>query len=74
MHPKSERNDFFFEDLAVGYFEDQLPSLPGEYRYMPYRGPGHLRFVHALASSGSQRCHYLIQGERRYFTVLVRNS
>jgi len=33
-----------------------------------------LRFVHALASSGSQRCHYLIQGERRYFTVLVRNS
>jgi len=70
MHSGSEHKEFFFEEHAVGYFEDQLPSSPGQYRYMPFRGPAHLRLVEALASSGSQRCYYVIEGEKRYFTVL----
>jgi hypothetical protein len=74
MHSGSEQNQFFFEDHAVGYFEDQLPSSPGEYRYMPFRGPGHFRLVEALASSGSQRCYYLIEGKKQYFIVLKTSN
>jgi len=71
MRSGSEHNEFFFEEHPVGYFEDQLPSSPGQYRYMPYRGWGHLRLGQALVSSGSQRCYYVIEGKARYFTVLT---
>ena len=70
MHSGSEHKEFFFEEHAIGFFEDQLPSSPGEYRYMPSGGSGHFRLMEALASSGSQRCYYVIEGEKRYFTVL----
>jgi hypothetical protein len=70
MHSGSEDKQFFFEEQPAGYFEDELPSSPGEYRYMPLRGPGHLRLVEALASSGSQRCYYLVEGKKQYFIVL----
>ena len=65
-----EHKQFFFEEHAVGYFEDQLPSSPGHYRYMPFRGPGHLHLVKALATSGPQRCYYVIERKRHYFIVL----
>jgi len=64
-HPEHHR--FFLGTEVVGYFEDQLPSSPGLYRYMPFRGPGHLRLIQALASSGPQRCYYVIEGEAHYF-------
>ena len=67
MESVPERCQFFLGTEAVGYFEDQLPSSPGLYRYMPYRGPGHLRLVQALASTGPQRCYYIVEGEPRYF-------
>lgn len=41
---------------------------------MPFRGPGHLRSVEALASSGSQLCYYVIKGEKHYFIVLKNPS
>jgi hypothetical protein len=74
MYPGSEHKRFFFEEHAVGCFEDQLPSSPGQYRYMPSEGPGHLRLVEALASSGSQRCYYVIEGKKHYFIVLNKPS
>ncbi len=74
MHSGSEQKEFFFEEHVVGLFEDQLPSSPGEYRYMPFRGPGHLRLVEALDCSGSQRCYCVIEGEKHYFTVLKAPS
>ncbi|HVR24156.1 MAG TPA: hypothetical protein VMU26_12655 [Candidatus Polarisedimenticolia bacterium] len=74
MHSSLEHNEFFFEEHAVGYFEGQVSSSPGPYRYMPYRGNGHLRLGQALASSGSQRCYYVIEGEKNYFTVLSITS
>jgi hypothetical protein len=62
-----ERNQFFLGTEVVGYFEDQLSSSPGLYRDMPFRGPGHLRLVQALASTGPQRCDYIAEGEAHYF-------
>ena len=41
---------------------------PGQYRYVPFRGPGHFHLVQALAT-GSQRCFYVAKGEKRHFTV-----
>ena len=73
MHSGSESKEFFFEEQAVGYFEDQLPSTPGQYRYVPFRGFGHLRLVEALAS-GSQRCYYVNEGKKHYFIVLKASS
>ncbi|HTM38452.1 MAG TPA: hypothetical protein VL156_16995 [Terriglobales bacterium] len=74
MNSGSEHKQFFFEEQPVGYFEDELPSSPGEYRYLPLRGPGHLRWIEALASSGSQRCYYMIEGKKQYFIVLKAPS
>jgi hypothetical protein len=43
MQAGPENVQFFFGHQVVGYFEDQPPSCAGEYRYMPFRGPGHYR-------------------------------
>lgn len=37
---------------------------------MPFRGPGHFRLVQELARKGPQYCHYVANGETRYFTVV----
>lgn len=66
----SEDKQFFFEEHAVGCFEGQLPSSPGEYRYIPLSGSGHLRLLGMLASTGAQRCYYLLDGEKHYFIVI----
>ena len=68
QNPKS----FFFEENPVGYFEDDpLPCSTGCYRYMPYRGPGHYRLQGALKTKGPQRCHYITDNAKRYFTVVA---
>ena len=69
MKSDQENIQFFFGSQAVGYFEDQPPSSAGQYRYMPFRGPGHLCLVQELARKGPQYCHYVANGETRYFTV-----
>ena len=69
MRSGLQQNQFFFGDEVVGYFEDQLPSSAGQYRYMPLRGSGHLHLVQALAGTGSQRCYYVVKGEKYYFIV-----
>jgi hypothetical protein len=62
---------FFFDGAPAGYFErDQFPSEPGSYRYKPYRGNAHYRLMQSLKSTGPQRCHYLIEGTKHFFTVL----
>jgi hypothetical protein len=69
MQSAPENIQFFFGSQVVGYFEDQPPSSAGQYRYMPFRGPGHLCLVQELARKGPQYCHYVANGETRYFTV-----
>jgi hypothetical protein len=69
MQSGPENIQFFFGSQAVGYFEDQPPSSAGQFRYMPFRGPGHFCLVQELARKGPQYCHYVAGGEARYFTV-----
>jgi hypothetical protein len=69
MQSNPENIQFFFGSQVVGYFEDQPPSSGGQYRYMPFRGPGHLCLVEELSRKGPQYCHYVANGETRYFTV-----
>jgi hypothetical protein len=69
MPTGTENIQFFFGHQVVGYFEDQPPSSAGEYRYMPFRGPGHYRLGQELRRKGPQYCHYVANGETRYFTV-----
>jgi hypothetical protein len=71
MQSELKPESFFFEEEPAGYFEQtQLPLGPGSYRYIPYRGIGHLRLMQSLKSSGPQRCHYLFNGTKHFFTVL----
>jgi len=66
-----EAKTFFFEGNPVGYFlEDLLPAAPGRYKYIPYRGPGHYNLGQAVSARGPQRCHYLVNGQPRKFTVV----
>jgi hypothetical protein len=68
MQSRPENIQFFFGNEVVGYFEEQPPLYAGQYRYMPFRGPGHFRLVQELRK-GPQYCHYVVGGETRYFTV-----
>ena len=71
MTPEEERKTLFFENNPVGYFiEEPLPSAPGRYQYMPYRGVAHYKLGVAL-KSGPQRCHYLVDGKKHPFTVVT---
>ncbi len=69
MQSGLENIRFFFGHQVVGYFEGLPPSSAGEYRYMPFRGPGHFRLVQELARNGPRYCHYVANGETHYFTV-----
>jgi hypothetical protein len=69
MQSNPEKVRFFLGNEVVGYFEDQPPLSAGQYPYMPFRGPGHLRLVQELARKGPQYCHCVVNGETRYFTV-----
>jgi hypothetical protein len=69
MQSGPEHIEFFFGSQVVGYFEDQPPSSAGQYRYLPFRGPGHLCLVRELARKGPQYCHYVANSEKLYFTV-----
>ena len=70
MQSGRENIEFCFGTQVVGYFEDEAPSSAGQYRYMPFRGPGHFGLVQELARKGPQYCHYDANGETRYFTVV----
>ena len=62
---------FYFEDLPVGYFEEEAyPSSHGRYKYMPFRDPGHYNLQVALKSSSGQLCYYRHDGNIHYFKVV----
>ena len=70
MDPQKQAKTFFYQGNPVGYFEEEhLPAALGNYRYMPYRGPGHYRLMGALKSEGPQRCHFEKEGRKLFFTV-----
>jgi hypothetical protein len=61
---------FFFEGSPVGYFEGgELPTLAGTYRFNPYQTRGYFRIQISLKTSGPQRCYYMAQNAKQYFTV-----
>jgi hypothetical protein len=63
-------NEFMFEGNPVGFFEGpQAPRFAGLYRYMPYRGYGHLRMVTEVSRGRSPRCYFDATGKRTWFTV-----
>ena len=71
MRPEQIAKTFYFKDQNVGYFEDdELPTKPGHYRYMPYRSAGHYALMGALRFGEPQRCHYVISGTKRHFMIL----
>ena len=71
MRPEQIAKTFYFKDQNVGYFEDdELPSKPGQYRYMPYRSAGHYELIGALQHGEPLRCHYVVSGAKRHFLVL----
>jgi hypothetical protein len=61
---------FMFKGMPVGHFEEsEYPRRDGRYRYMPYRGPGHLQMQTELRNSARAECHYEFGGERVTFAV-----
>jgi hypothetical protein len=64
--------DFEYEGLRVGYFTEgcSYPSVPGTYRYMPYRSGGHFSMHQELRATGTARC--TCAGPEGRMTFLVR--
>ena len=63
---------FFLDNLPVGYFlDDCTPVAEGEYKYMPFRGPGHYSLGLQLKALNTPRCHYTSDSRRVEFSVLA---
>ncbi len=61
---------FYFDGMAVGYFEQHdYPTTDGQYRYTPYRGPGHYEMQRSLERGGEVRCSYNTRGQHVTFAV-----
>ena len=71
MTQRANRLDFCCDGLVAGYFIDiaTYPTTPGRYRYMPYRGPGHLRLGQQFGAAGFARCSWGAPGERVAFVA-----
>jgi len=64
--------DFSYDGLTVGYFEDErLPLARGDYRYMSYRGFGHLKMVESVRAGKPARC-VAQSGDRRVEFLVAR--
>ncbi len=61
----NQKLEFSFDGLPVGHFEDRAPFGAGRYRYMPYRGPGHLKMGEVLRGGAHARCVFT-DGKKRY--------
>ena len=61
---------FRFNGKPVGYFETpEYPSVPGRYRYMPFRGVGHYEMHQELRANGRALCYFNEGGSRVSFEV-----
>ena len=63
--------NFFFDGLPVGHFvdRDSYPTESGDYRYVPYRGDGHLRWQQECVRSGFAHCSYETSSGRVVFVA-----
>lgn len=62
---------FVFKGLPVGAFEgSEYPKRKGLYRYLPFRGPGHLQMHLERLETGSARCSYKVGSKQVAFVVL----
>lgn len=63
--------EFTFKGLPVGCFEGaEYPQQNGRYRYLPYRGPGHLQMHSERRATGSARCSFTVGSRPVSFVVL----
>jgi hypothetical protein len=66
----NQKLEFFLSGSPVGYFEGaEYPRTPGRYKYMPYRGPGHLGMIEAVRSGKHPRCSFVDSDGRQEFVV-----
>jgi hypothetical protein len=65
------RLEFFVGEQAVGHFRTRgYPTVPGRYRYSPYRGVGHLRLARALRRGENPICWYKRRRRKVAFVVI----
>jgi len=63
---------FSIGNLEVGVFKERsYPETSGQYRYEPFRGPGHYELSTRLRAGTPTHCHYDIEFERVSFTVIA---
>jgi hypothetical protein len=63
---------FFIDDMVVGTFEtDQYPKQDGDYKYIPYRGTGHLELQNRLKNNGTAQCKYKMNSRVMTFDVIA---
>ena len=61
---------FYFARMPVGHFERGVyPTIDGQYRYMPFRGPGHYEMQTSLERGDEVRCSYDAGGQQVTFAV-----
>jgi hypothetical protein len=62
--------EFYINDMVVGTFEgNRYPVQDGEYKYMPYRGPGHLEMQNRLKKDGKAQCKYILKNKDIIFDI-----
>ena len=68
--------DFLYNNEPVGYFIeiDSFPTIPGKYKYMPYRSPGHFQMYEECSKSGKVNCSFSDSGFDKTITVRISDN
>ena len=61
-----------FNEMVVGEFSNGYPTVPGDFTYMPYRGPGHGQMQKTLMESGQTTCSFKKGNETFTLTIIAR--
>ncbi|MEB2847069.1 hypothetical protein GAO09_15880 [Rhizobiales bacterium RZME27] len=75
-HPPFELPvSFYYEGNPVGAFEDGvMPTVPGTYRYMPFRGVGNFWMGQALGEGRTVFCTYPQGASTIRFQLIARHA
>ena len=67
--------EFLFSKMPAGRFvePETYPTAPGRYRYMPFRGIGHLRLQEEVRLRGAARCSF-VSGEAEFEFTCTTDS
>ena len=75
MTIKEDTTEFKYNEMPVGFFNQNPPAKPGLYSYMPLRGMGHYEFQNEMKKCNKPKCTFIrnVKGEPVEINFIVKS-